>query len=84
MGERSDKELYVILLDWEKAFDKVSQNKLFQALDRMGVDTKLQNMVKQLYKNPKYKVEVEGTHQTGTHITQGLGKDVHYHHTYSW
>ncbi len=60
MGERSDKELYLILLDWEKAFDKVKQEKLFEALERMGVAPKLINMIKQLYKNPKYKVEMEG------------------------
>ena len=75
MGERSDKELYVILLDWEKAFDQVSQEKLFQALERMGVAPTLRNMIKQLYKNPKYKVEMEGYtskwHKQHTGIRQG-------------
>ena len=75
MGERSDKELYLILLDWEKAFDKVKQEKLFEALERMGVAPKLINMIKQLYKNPKYKVEMEGYtsdwHKQHTGIRQG-------------
>ena len=74
-GERADKQLHVIPLDWEKPFDKVKQHTLFEALERMGVAGKLINMIKQLYKNPKYKVEMEGYtsewHKQHTGIRQG-------------
>ncbi len=40
----------MVLLDWEKAFDKVDREGMFLAMDRMGVDDKLVRMVKLLYK----------------------------------
>ena len=75
MGERVNKEMYLVLLDWEKAFDKVSQKQLFIALGRMGIDIKLISLIKQLYKNPVYKVEIDGYtsnwHKQHTGIRQG-------------
>ena len=75
IGERSDKEMHLILIDWEKAFDKVSQKGMFSAMERMNIDIKLINMIKQLYKNPQYKVEMEGYtsdwHQQQSGIRQG-------------
>ena len=59
-GERHSQQLHVILLDWEKAFDKVKQDQLFEAIERMGVSEKLITMIKQLYKNPVFNVEMEG------------------------
>ena len=48
---------------------------MFEALERMGVASKLINLIKQLYKNPKYKVEMEGYtsewHKQHTGIRQG-------------
>jgi len=75
MGERVNKEMYLVLLDWEKAFDNVSQKQLFIALGRMGIDIKLISLIKQLYKNPVYKVEIDGYtsnwHKQHTGIRQG-------------
>ena len=39
----------LVLLDWEKAFDKVNQTALFEAMERMGIDEKLIRLTKQLY-----------------------------------
>ncbi len=52
--------MHLILIDWEKAFDKVSQKGLFSALERMSINPKLINMIRELYKNPRYKVEMDG------------------------
>ena len=60
-----------VLLDWEKAFDKVKHNKLFEALERMNVPNKYIDMIKQLYDKPTFKVEMEG-HES-TWITQETG-----------
>ena len=38
MGERSGVHINMVLLDWGKAFDKVSQNGLMIAMERMGID----------------------------------------------
>ena len=50
----------MVLLDWEKAFDKVEHEALFEAMKRMNIDDKLVRLTKQLYKNPQFYVEMEG------------------------
>ena len=65
----------MVLLDWEKAFDKVSHEALFSAMERMNLPDKYQNLIKDIYKKPTFKVEMEGlvsdyyTQETG--IRQG-------------
>ena len=60
-AERSNKqELHMLLLDWEKAFDKLTHKSLFVAMEKMNVDTKLINLVKMIYKQPEFMVESDG------------------------
>ena len=65
----------MVLFDWEKAFDKVRQEALIIALERMGISRKLVNMVKAMYRNPTFKVEQEGYesewHKQETGVRQG-------------
>ena len=65
----------MVLLDWEKAFDKVSHAALFLAMERMNVDQKYIKLVQALYKAPYFKVEIEGHsskyHRQDTGIRQG-------------
>ena len=42
----------LVLLDWEKAFDKINHQALFKTFQRMGVDQKLINLIKAMYKKP--------------------------------
>ena len=51
----------MLLLDWEKAFDKLTHKALFLAMEKMNVDMKLINLVKMIYKQPEFMVETEGT-----------------------
>ena len=46
--------MHMVLLDWEKAFDKVTHTGLFEALERMNIAPKLRNLIKQLYKAPVF------------------------------
>jgi len=75
IGERKGTKINVVLLDWEKAFDKVSHESLFLSLERLNVSKKIINVIKSLYKNPQFKVEIDGqcsefkTQETG--IKQG-------------
>ena len=48
----------MVLLDWEKAFDKVKHPKVFEARQRMGVDDKLIRIVKSIYKNITFKLKM--------------------------
>ncbi len=59
-GEKTTNALIMVLLDWEKAFDKVDREGMFLAMDRMGVDDKLVRMVKLLYKETYFNIEIDG------------------------
>ena len=60
MFETTTHPLHLLFLDWEKAFDKVNQDGLMEAMERMNVDPKLIRLTKQLYKNPTFQVELDG------------------------
>ena len=51
MGARTHNKVIMILLDWEKAFDKVDREGLMEAIRRMGVDPKLIRLIRMLYKD---------------------------------
>ena len=42
--------LIMVLLDWEKAFDKVSREGLFSAMHRLSLPGKYQNVIKKYQK----------------------------------
>ena len=67
--------MHMVLLDWEKAFDKVDRKKLMEALTRMSVHEKLLNVTQSLYKDTQFKVEIDGESfdwmQQDTGIRQG-------------
>ena len=44
IGERAGTKVNMVLLDWEKAFDKISHASLFTAMERQGIDPKLINL----------------------------------------
>ena len=62
-------------MDWEKAFDKVDREGMFKAMDRMGVDNKLIEVIKGIYKDTEFMVEIDGDrstwHTQNTGIRQG-------------
>ena len=74
-GEQTKTKTILVLLDWEKAFDKVSRQGLFSALDRMAVDVKIQKVIQALYAKPMFKVENDGIesgwYEQKTGIRQG-------------
>ena len=51
----------MILLDWEKAFDKLTHAALFKSMKRMGIHQKLIRLVQVLYQDPTFYVEIDGT-----------------------
>ncbi len=59
-GQGTKNKLHMVPLDWEKAFDKVDRDKLFEAMERMSVHPKRINVIKSLYKNTQFKVEIDG------------------------
>ena len=49
-GESTNNRLHLLPLDWEKAFDKVDREEMFNAMERVEINTKLINLVNTLYK----------------------------------
>ena len=70
-GEMTNSKTLLVLLDWEKAFDKVSHVGLFCALERMGIETKIIKLIKELYSQPQFCVEIDG--ETSAWHTQAAG-----------
>ena len=60
-AERTGEELHVVLLDWEKAFDKITHTSLHKALKRYEVLEKIRNVIRMLYKEPTFQVNIRGT-----------------------
>ena len=60
VGYRAGQSLTLVLLDWEKAFDKVDQEKMHEAIERMNVPEKYSNIIRQIYKNPTFMIEIDG------------------------
>ena len=52
--EEAALESHLLLLDWEKAFDKVSQSRMMRAIRRLGIPEKITNMIKAIYLEPNY------------------------------
>ena len=53
--EAAGTQLLVTLLDWEKAFDKVDQEKLIEALKRLSITEQILAAISSLYKNPRFR-----------------------------
>jgi hypothetical protein len=58
-AEKTGGALYMTLLDWEKAFDKVDHDALGQALQRMGIDDKIINALRDGYEKATFYTEDE-------------------------
>ena len=56
IAEQSGESIVLVMLDWEKAFDKIDQTKLIEALDRLNLPAKMRNIVVSLYEEPLFRV----------------------------
>ena len=63
MQEKAGLETHILLLDWEKAFDKVNRTKLLTALTRIGIPTKNAAIIKAIYDEPQFSIK-DGTETT--------------------
>ena len=68
-AERKGQKGLMLLLDWEKAFDKIERDKLMEALERLEVPPRLLGMIRLMYKEPKFKVVV-GENESGYYTQQ--------------
>ncbi len=59
MAEQSGQGMIMCFLDWEKAFDKVDQTRMMEALERLNIPDKVIGVIKALYKEPTFKVSMK-------------------------
>jgi hypothetical protein len=75
VAERSGSNLTFVLLDWEKAFDKIDQDKLIQVLKRLQIPEHLLALITNFYKDPKFSVKtmngISSEHSQQSGIRQG-------------
>ena len=71
-GEQTTNKLIMVLLDWEKAFDKVTREGLFNAMRRMNIHPKLIQLVQSIYRKTEFAVEVEGVASEWTEQQTGI------------
>ena len=74
-AERAGEPLGVVLLDWEKAFDKVTRTSLLKTLHRYRVPLQLIRLVESLYQHTNFAVRFRNRtsdwHTQHTGIRQG-------------
>ena len=66
------RKVYIIFLDYEKAFDRVNHNKLMECLQRCGIDGKDYNIIQNIYWEQKAKVRVGDLQSEKIEIKRGV------------
>ena len=80
LGRGIEKPALFNFLDWEKALDRIKQDKLIEALERMRIPNKFIAAIESIYNNPTFTVKSQGGRAIGNHKNPESGKDAHYHH----
>ena len=72
MHEEARIELITILLDWEKAFDKIHQGKLLEAPRRIGIPSKMVRVIESMYRAPRFSIREKGKRSTDRRQRTGI------------
>ena len=64
--------VFMVFLDWEKAFDRVRQEKLFEVLERLDVDPKMMKAIKSLYNDAQFAVKINGVESEWKTQSRGI------------
>ena len=74
-AERTGQQGMMILIDWEKAFDKISHKWLSKVLENFDLPKEILGVIKALYQKTRFQVDVDGvkskTARQNTGIIQG-------------
>ena len=57
LDEQSGENVVLVLLDWEKAFDKIDQSRMMEALRRLNIPRKIIANIEAIYERPKFKAK---------------------------
>ena len=56
MAERQGKNITLVCLDWQKAFDKVDQRRLVEVLQRLHTPPNILQTIRNIYENAQFRV----------------------------
>jgi len=71
IAEQSGENVILTALDWEKAFDRISHDRMLQALARLGIPDKLRKVIGCIYSRPTFCVKHD--HHLSDVKTQNAG-----------
>ena len=58
IAERHGTQLYMLALDYSKAFDSIPHYKLTESLQRMGASKKNISLINSIYKSPRFRIRI--------------------------
>jgi hypothetical protein len=73
----------IILLDAEKAFDKIQHQFMIKALERSGIQDPYLNIIKAIYSKAVAIIKLNGEKLEAIPLNQGLDKAAYSQPTYS-
>ena len=59
MAERHGLQLYMLALDYSKAFDSIPHAKLVESLRRLGAPPHMTRLVEMLYVSPRFRIKIQ-------------------------
>ena len=60
LAEQPGEGTAMVFLDWEKAFDKTDQGRMFLALARLNIQPQTINAINAIYANPTFRIKLRG------------------------
>ena len=81
MTERQGNNITLVCLDWQKAFDKVDQQRLVEVLQRLHTPPNLLQTIRNMYENTQFRVVMGEANQNTRLKKLESDKDAHSAHT---
>jgi hypothetical protein len=72
VGKKGDRNLSLLFVDLQKAYDMVPHELLWAKLDSLGLGDKFVNILKALYKDDCFKIRINGLYTGAVHPQRGL------------
>jgi len=75
LAERSiemQKNLYIVFIDYEKAFDRVKHHEIMKDLEQIGIDQKDRRLIENLYWEQMAAISIDGDLSEWTNIKRGV------------
>ena len=75
LAERSiemQKNLYIVFIDYEKAFDRVKHHEIMKDLEQIGIDQKDRRVIENLYWEQMAAISIDGDLNEWTNIKRGV------------